>query len=54
MYKVKTLCSDNLISLEDKINEFLNNQMPQFELFDIKLTIKETSTTHFAMIIYSI
>lgn len=36
MYKVEGFCSTTQKELVDQINEFLRNQMPSFDLIDIK------------------
>ena len=42
MYKVKIFKDfDKEEDLEKEINEFLSNQTPQFELFDIKFTLND-------------
>lgn len=59
MYKVKIFKDyDSESNLEEAINEFLENQTPQFELFDIKHNTTRVNgyqkeyVQHTAMIIY--
>lgn len=60
MYKVKIFKDyDSEKSLEEAINQFLENQTPQFELFDIKFNMtkaidgwEKSYIQYSAMVIY--